>query len=143
MIDKLCVCGHAMEDRGAQTLEMNGSCFGNGLSTDYVDVELYICPWCGRMAFFEPEEMRLERFTELHRGKSDEELREIVNGDYSPIEKQAAKVWLDKYAEDAAWEAEQERKEAEKREKRRKFFAGLLGKDEEDGKPTKNRPPEF
>ena len=52
-------------------------------------------------------------------------------------------MWLDKYAEDAAWEAEQERKEAEKREKRRKFFAGLLGKDEEDGKPTKNRPPEF
>ena len=27
MIDKLCVCGHAMEDRGAQTLEMNGSKF--------------------------------------------------------------------------------------------------------------------
>lgn len=143
MSDKLCVCGHAMEDRGAQTLEMNGSSLGSNMWTDHVDVEMYICPWCGHMAFFEPEEMRLERFTELHRGKSDEELREIVNGDYSPIEKQAAKVWLDKYAEDAAWEAEQERKEAEKREKRRKFFAGLLGKDEEDGKPTKNRPPEF
>ena len=50
MIDKLCVCGHAMEDRGAQTLEMNGSYLGSGLSTDYVDVKVFVCPWCGRMA---------------------------------------------------------------------------------------------
>ena len=34
MIDKLCVCGHAMEDRGAQTLEMNGSSLGSNLWTD-------------------------------------------------------------------------------------------------------------
>ena len=51
MIDKLCVCGHAIEDRGAQTLEMNGSYLGSGLSTDYVDVKVFVCPWCGRMAF--------------------------------------------------------------------------------------------
>ena len=44
MIDKLCVCGHAMEDRGAQTLEMNGSYLGSGLSTDYVDVKVFVCP---------------------------------------------------------------------------------------------------
>ena len=55
MIDKLCVCGHAMEDRGAQTLEMNGSSLGSNLWTDHVEVDVYICPWCGRMAFFEPE----------------------------------------------------------------------------------------
>ena len=79
MLDKLCVCGHAMEDRGAQTLEMNGSSLGSNIWTDHVEVDFYVCPWCGRMAFFEPEEMRLERFTELHRGKTDEELREIVN----------------------------------------------------------------
>ncbi len=143
MTDKLCVCGHAMEDRGAQTLEMNGSSLGSNMWTDHVDVEMYICPWCGRMAFFEPEAVRLERFTELHRGKTDEELREIVDGDHAPVEKQAAKVWLDQHAENAAWEAEQERKEAEKRERRKKFFAGLLGKDDDDDKPTKNRPPEF
>ena len=53
MIDKLCVCGHAMEDRGAQTLEMNGSSLGSNLWTDHVEVDVYICPWCGRMAFFE------------------------------------------------------------------------------------------
>ena len=143
MIDKLCVCGHAMENRGAQTLEMNGSSLGSNLWTDHVEVDMYICPWCGRMAFFEPEKMRLERFTELYRGKMDEELREIVDGDHSPIEKQAAKVWLDQHAENAAREAERERKETESREKRKKFFAGLLGKDEDDDKPTKNRPPEF
>ena len=144
MLDKLCVCGHAMEDRGAQTLEMNGSSLGSNIWTDHVEVDFYVCPWCGRMAIFEPEEMRLERFTELHRGKTDEELREIVDGDYSPIEKQAAKVWLDQHAENAAREAERERKETEGREKRKKFFSGLLGRDEEDdGKPPKNRPPEF
>lgn len=47
MIDKLCVCGHAMEDRGAQTLEMNGSSLGSNLWTDHVEVDVYICPWCG------------------------------------------------------------------------------------------------
>ena len=143
MLGKLCVCGHEMKPQGKQTLEMNGSSLGSNLWTDHVPVEVYICSWCGRMAFFEPEEMRLERFTELHRGKTDEELREIVDGDYSPIEKQAAKVWLDQHAENAAREAERERKETEGREKRKKFFSGLLGRDEDSDKPTKNRPPEF
>ena len=143
MLGKLCVCGHEMKPQGKQTLEMNGSSLGSNIWTDHVPVEVYICSWCGRMAFFEPEEMRLERFTELHRGKTDEELREIVDGDYSPIEKQAAKVWLDQHAENAAREAERERKETEGREKRKKFFSGLLGRDEDSDKPTKNRPPEF
>ena len=139
MTDKLCVCGHAMENRGAQTLEMNGSSLGSNIWTDHVEVELYICPWCGHMAFFEPESVRLERFTELYRGKTDEELREIADGDRAPVEKQAAKVWLDQHAANAA----REREEQEKREKRRKFLSGILGKDEDDDKPTKNRPPEF
>ena len=139
MTDKLCVCGHAMEDRGAQTLEMNGSSLGSNIWTDHVEVELYICPWCGRMAFFEPESVRLERFTELYRGKTDEELRKIADGDRAPVEKQAAKVWLDQHAANAA----REREEQEKREKRRRFLSGILGKDEDDDKPAKNRPPEF
>lgn len=143
MADKLCVCGHVMEDRGAQTLEMNGSSLGSNIWTDHVDVEMYICPWCGRMAFFEPAKERLERFMELHRGKTDEELRKIVDGDHSPIEKQAAQAWLDQHAENAAREAERERKEGESREKRKKFFSGLLGKDKDDDKPAKNRLPEF
>ena len=143
MSDKFCVCGHEMKPQGKQTLEMNGSSLGSNLWTDHVPVEVYICSWCGRMAFFEPESVRLERFTELYRGRTDEELREIVNGDYAPLEKRAAKAWLDERAEDAAWAAELERKEQEKREKRKKFFSGILGKDEDDDKPAKNRPPEF
>ena len=64
MIDKLCVCGHAMENRGAQTLEMNGSSLGSNLWTDHVEVDMYICSWCGRMAFFEPEAIRKRRFSD-------------------------------------------------------------------------------
>ena len=75
MIDKLCVCGHAMEDRGAQTLEMNGSSLGSNLWTDHVEVDVYICPWCGRMAFFEPEAIRKRHFSDACEGKTIEELR--------------------------------------------------------------------
>ena len=37
---------------------MNGSSLGSNLWTDHVEVDVYICPWCGRMAFFEPEDVR-------------------------------------------------------------------------------------
>ena len=143
MSDKLCVCGHAMEDRGAQTLEMNGSCFGNGLSTDYVDVKLYICPWCGRMAFFEPEEMRKRHFQESCRGKSIDELRGIVEDDGPELLKAAAREHMEELEAEARWKAEQEREKQESREKRKKFFSGLLSRDEGGDKPAKNRPPEF
>lgn len=143
MSDKLCVCGHAMEDRGAQTLEMNGSCFGNGLSTDYMDVELYICPWCGRMAFFEPEEIRRRRFSDACEGKTIEELRALLWDSNPELLQAAAREHIEELESAARYRAEQEREKQESREKRKKFFAGLLGKDEDDGKPTKNRPPEF
>ena len=55
MLGKLCVCGHEMKPQGKQTLEMNGSSLGSNLWTDHVEVDMYICSWCGRMAFFEPE----------------------------------------------------------------------------------------
>lgn len=51
MSDKLCVCGHEMKPQGKQTLEMNGSSLGSNIWTDHVPVEVYICSWCGRMAF--------------------------------------------------------------------------------------------
>ena len=75
MIDKLCVCGHAMEDRGAQTLEMNGSSLGSNLWTDHVEVDMYICSWCGRMAFFEPEDVREKRFRDACEEMTMDELR--------------------------------------------------------------------
>ena len=62
MLGKLCVCGHEMKPQGKQTLEMNGSSLGSNLWTDHVEVDMYICSWCGRMAFFEPEDVREKRF---------------------------------------------------------------------------------
>ncbi len=143
MSEKLCACGHAMENRGAQTLEMNGSSLGSNMWTDHVAVDMYVCPWCGRMAFFEPEETRQMRFRKVCNGKTTDELRAIIDGEQPELLKSAARKRLEDLEADARWQAEQERKEAEKRKKRKKFFSGLLGKDDDDDKPARNRPPEF
>ena len=142
MIDKLCVCGHAMEDRGAQTLEMNGSSLGSNLWTDHVEVDVYICSWCGRMAFFEPEDVREKRFRDACEEMTMDELRAIVYDANPELLQDVAREHIEELEADARWKAEQEREEAERRAKRKKFFSNLLGKDGDD-KPTKNRPPEF
>lgn len=143
MIDKLCVCGHAMENRGAQTLEMNGSSLGSNLWTDHVEVDVYICPWCGRMAFFEPEAIRKRRFSDACEGKTIEELRALLYDSNPELLQDAAREHIEELEADARYRAEQEREEAERRAKRKKLFSGILGKDDGDDKPTKNRPPEF
>ena len=143
MIDKLCVCGHAMEDRGAQTLEMNGSYLGSGLSTDYVDVKVFVCPWCGRMAFFEPEDVQRIRFRRACANKTIDQLRAIINGEQPELLKKAAGEELEAKESLAHWKEQKRREEEERRGERKKMFAKLLGKDEDDDKPTKNRPPEF
>ena len=143
MIDKLCVCGHAMEDRGAQTLEMNGSSLGSNLWTDHVEVDVYICPWCGRMAFFEPEAIRKRRFSDACEGKTIEELRALLYDSNPELLQDAAREHIEELEADARWKAEQKQKEEERRAKRKKLFSGILGRDEDDGKPPKNRPPEF
>ena len=143
MIDKLCVCGHAMEDRGAQTLEMNGSSLGSNLWTDHVEVDVYICSWCGRMAFFEPEAIRKRRFSDACEGKTIEELRALLYDSNPELLQDAAREHIEELEADARWKAEQEREEEERRAKRKKLFSGILGRDEDDGKPPKNRPPEF
>lgn len=143
MIDKLCVCGHAMENRGAQTLEMNGSSLGSNLWTDHVEVDVYICPWCGRMAFFEPEAIRKRRFSDACEGKTIEELRALLYDSNPELLQDAAREHIEELEADARWKAEQEREEAERHAKRKKFFSNLLGKDDGDDKPPKNRPPEF
>ena len=78
MSDKLCVCGHEMKPQGKQTLEMNGSSLGSNIWTDHVPVEVYICSWCGRMAFFEPEDVREKRFRDACEKMTMDELRAIV-----------------------------------------------------------------
>ena len=44
MSEKKCVCGHEMESGGYQVLELHGE----SLLKDYMDVELWVCPRCGR-----------------------------------------------------------------------------------------------
>lgn len=143
MLDKLCVCGHAMENRGAQTLEMNGSSLGSNLWTDHVEVDMYICSWCGRMAFFEPEEIRKRRFADVCEGKTVEELRTLLWDSNPELLQAAARERIEELEAAARYRAEQEREKQESCEKRKKFFSGFLGKDDDDDKPTKNRPPEF
>lgn len=143
MIDKLCVCGHAMEDRGAQTLEMNGSSLGSNLWTDHVEVDVYICPWCGRMAFFEPEAIRKRRFSDACEGKTIEELRALLYDSNPELLQDAARERIEELESIERYKAEQKQKEEERRAKRKKLFSGILGRDEDDGKPPKNRPPEF
>lgn len=143
MIDKLCVCGHEMEDRGAQTLEMNGSSLGSNLWTDHVEVDVYICPWCGRMAFFEPEAIRKRRFSDACEGKTIEELRALLYDSNPELLQDAARERIEELESIERYKAEQKQKEEERRAKRKKLFSGILGRDEDDGKPPKNRPPEF
>lgn len=143
MIDKLCVCGHAMEDRGAQTLEMNGSSLGSNLWTDHVEVDVYICPWCGRMAFFEPEAIRKRHFSDACEGKTIEELRALLYDSNPELLQDAARERIEELESIERYKAEQKQKEEERRAKRKKLFSGILGRDEDDGKPPKNRPPEF
>ena len=128
MLGKLCVCGHEMKPQGKQTLEMNGSSLGSNLWTDHVEVDMYICSWCGRMAFFEPEDVREKRFRDACEEMTMDELRAIV---------------YDANPDMLRYKVEQKQKEEERRAKRKKLFSGILGRDEDDGKPPKNRPPEF
>ena len=143
MLGKLCVCGHAMENRGAQTLEMNGSSLGSNLWTDHVEVDVYICPWCGRMAFFEPEDIRERRFQDACEKMTMDELRAIMEGEQPPLLQKKAGERLEELESIERYKAEQKQKEEERRAKRKKLFSGILGRDEDDGKPPKNRPPEF
>ena len=143
MSDKLCVCGHEMKPQGKQTLEMNGSSLGSNLWTDHVPVEVYICSWCGRMAFFEPEDIRERRFQDAYEKKTMDELRAIMEGEQPPLLQKKARERLEELESIERYKAEQKQKEEERRAKRKKLFSGILGRDEDDGKPPKNRPPEF
>ena len=143
MSDKLCVCGHEMKPLGKQTLEMNGSSLGSNLWTDHVPVEVYICSWCGRMAFFEPEDIRERRFQDACEKMTMDDLRAIMEGEQLPLLQKKAGERLEELESIERYKAEQKQKEEERRAKRKKLFSGILGRDEDDGKPPKNRPPEF
>lgn len=143
MADKLCVCGHVMESRvTGKKIELHTADTGS-LWSEFLAADLYICPWCGRMAFFEPEEARALRFRRACENKTIDQLRAIVDGEQPELLKKAAGEELEAKESLARWKEQKRREEEERRGERKKMFAKLLGKDEDDGKPPKNRPPEF
>ena len=119
MSEKKCVCGHELESRGYQVLELHGE----SLLKDYMDVELWVCPRCGRIAFFMREKDRKDRYRAECGGRTDEELSALLESPDAPA-----------LLRDAAREQEST--------PRGGFFSGLFG-GRDDDKPRKNQPPEF
>ena len=143
MSDKLCVCGHVMESRvTGKKIELHTADTGS-LWSEFLAADLYICPWCGRMAFFEPEEARALRFRRACENKTIDQLRAIVDGEQPELLKKAAGEELEAKESLARWKEQKRREEEERRGERKKMFSKLLGKDEADDKLTKNRPPEL
>ena len=141
MSEKKCVCGHEMESGGYQVLELHGE----SLLKDYMDVELWVCPRCGRIAFFMREKDRKDRYRAECGGRTDEELSALLESPDAPaLLRDAAREVLDSRAE---WKAALLRraKETEREQEstpRGGFFSGLFG-GRDDDKPRKNQPPEF
>ena len=143
MADKLCVCGHVMESRvTGKKIELHTADTGS-LWSEFLAADLYSCPWCGRMAFFEPEEARALRFRRACENKTIDQLRAIVDGEQPELLKKAAGEELEAKESLARWKEQKRREEEERRGERKKMFSKLLGKNEDDDKLTKNRPPEF
>ena len=143
MSDKLCVCGHVMESRvTGKKIELHTADTGS-LWSEFLAADLYICPWCGRMAFFEPEEARALRFRRACENKTIDQLRAIVDGEQPELLKKAAGEELEAKESLARWKEQKRREEEERRGERKKMFSKLLGKNEDDDKLTKNRPPEL
>jgi len=140
MSEKQCVCGHELESRGFQVLEMHGS-----LLKDYMDVELWVCPHCGRIAFFTREKDRKDRYRAECGGKTDEELSALMESPDAPeLLRDVAREVLGSRAE---WKAAEQRRRAKETEResapRGGFFSNLFGGRDDEDKPRKNQPPEF
>ncbi len=143
MLGKLLRLRTRNEASGKQTLEMNGSSPVPNLWTDHVEVDMYICSWCGRMAFFEPEDVREKRFRGCLRGNDDGRVACDRLRCQSDMLRAVARERIEELESIERYKVEQKQKEEERRAKRKKLFSGILGRDEDDGKPPKNRPPEF
>ena len=119
---------------------------GESLLKDYMDVELWVCPWCGRIAFFMREKDRKDRYRAECGGRTDEELSALLESPDAPaLLRDAAREVLDSRAE---WKAAEQRRRAKETEREQEstprggFFSGLFG-GRDDDKPRKNQPPEF
>ena len=95
------------------------------------------------MAFFEPEDIRERRLQDACEKMTMDDLRAITEGEQPPLLQKKAGERLEELESIERYKAEQKQKEEERRAKRKKLFSGILGRDEDDGRPPKNRPPEF
>ena len=92
-----------MESGGYQVLELHGE----SLLKDYMDVELWVCPRCGRIAFFMREKDRKDRYRAECGGRTDEELSALLESPDAPaLLRDAAREVLDSRAE---WKAAEHR----------------------------------
>ena len=92
---------------------------------------------------FEPEDVREKRFRDACEEMTMDELRAIVYDANPDMLRAVARERIEELESIERYKAEQKQKEEERRAKRKKLFSGILGRDEDDGKPPKNRPPEF
>jgi len=140
MSEKQCVCGHELENRGCQTLEVHGE----SLLKNYVYVEMWVCPRCGRIAFFTREKERKDRYRAECGGKTDEELEMLLESSAPELMREAAREVL---ASRAEWKAVEQRSREREAERERAshggLFSGLFGRRDDEDRPRKNQPPEF
>ena len=89
------------------------------------------------------EDVREKRFRDACEEMTMDELRAIVYDANPDMLRAVARERIEELESIERYKAEQKQKEEERRAKRKKLFSGILGRDEDDGKPPKNRPPEF
>ena len=135
---KYCTCGYELE--AEKQLHVIW------LDDRKIEVELCICPRCGRYSFYRPGEEWRSRCRAECGGKTDEELRALLESDAPALLRDAAREVLTSRAECAAEEQRRCEKKAAREQERTAdsgFFSGLFGrKNEEDG-PRRKQPPEF
>lgn len=87
--ERRCTCGGVMKFSGRQALHMNGSPFFLESSTEFTQVDVYVCPDCRKVEFYLPElpaeESLEENAMRLYATASEKELRAILaDPDYPP-----------------------------------------------------------
>lgn len=136
---KYCTCGYELTaEKLLHTIWLDGR---------GVEIELCVCPRCGRYSFYQPGEARQSRYRAECGGKTDEELNALLeSSDTHELMRDAAREILTSRAEWRAVEQRRQEKEAAREQESAAgggFFSGLFGRKDEEDKARKNRPPEF
>lgn len=98
--ERRCTCGCVMKFSGRQALHMNGSPFFLEYSTEFTQVDVYVCPGCRKVEFYLPklpaEETPEENAMRLYAKLSVRELRALLaDPDYPPEVRRGIQRLLD------------------------------------------------